>query len=266
MNHLLRGHAPISDNAWEAIDAEARSRLEPALAARKLVDFVGPLGWEHSASTLGRVGRLESPTEAVSGMQRRVLPLLELRADFTVSRGEIQNIDRGAKDPDFAELDNAARELAVAENGAVMNGWPKALTGIAEVTPHEKPTLGSDPTRYPSLVSAAVSVLRNSGIAGPYGLALAPEPYRLVAQTAEQGGSLMTEHLSTILEGGPIVWTPGVGGGAVISLRSGDFIFESGQDLSVGYDSHDTETVHLYLQESFSFQVTTPEAAVVFGP
>jgi uncharacterized linocin/CFP29 family protein len=39
-------------------------------------------------------------------------------------------------------------------------------------------------------------------------------------------------------------------------------VFESGQDLSIGYESHDGETVRLYLEESFSFHVATPEAAV----
>ena len=48
----------------------------------------------------------------------------------------------------------------------------------------------------------------------------------------------------------------------VLSLRGGDFLFESGQDLSIGYEAHDAETVQLYLEESFSFRVATPEAAV----
>ena len=51
-------------------------------------------------------------------------------------------------------------------------------------------------------------------------------------------------------------------GGVVLSLRGGDFLFESGQDLSIGYESHDGDAVHLYLEESFSFRVATPEAAV----
>jgi uncharacterized linocin/CFP29 family protein len=52
----------------------------------------------------------------------------------------------------------------------------------------------------------------------------------------------------------------------VLSLRGGDFLFECGQDLSIGYDSHDKEVVHLYLEESFSFHVATPEAAVALRP
>jgi uncharacterized linocin/CFP29 family protein len=59
MSHLLREHAPITDAGWRLLDDEARARLTPALAARKLVDFAGPHGWEYSATNLGRSG---SPT------------------------------------------------------------------------------------------------------------------------------------------------------------------------------------------------------------
>jgi uncharacterized linocin/CFP29 family protein len=48
----------------------------------------------------------------------------------------------------------------------------------------------------------------------------------------------------------------------VLSTRGGDFLFESGQDVSIGYDSHDGDSIRLYLEESFSFHVATPEAAV----
>jgi uncharacterized linocin/CFP29 family protein len=57
-----------------------------------------------------------------------------------------------------------------------------------------------------------------------------------------------------------------VGGAIVLSLRGGDFLFESGQDLAIGYDGHDRDRVRLYLEESFSFHVATPEAAVVLSP
>jgi uncharacterized linocin/CFP29 family protein len=72
MNHLLRSLAPISDAGWELLDREARDRLGPALAARKLVDFSGPLGWEHSATNLGRTTPLGSaPCEGVAGLAWR---------------------------------------------------------------------------------------------------------------------------------------------------------------------------------------------------
>ena len=48
-------------------------------------------------------------------------------------------------------------------------------------------------------------------------------------------------------------------------MRGGDFLFDSGQDISIGYDHADAQSVKLYLSESFSFRVVTPEAAVALG-
>lgn len=266
MNHLLRSHAPISELGWTQIDAEARERLEPALGARKLVDFSGPHGWQHSATNLGRTVPLDgSPVDGVSAIARQVLPLLELRADFTITRADLRDIDRGALDADFESLDAAAHSIATAENTAVLHGWADLIRGVAELAPHPERALGNDPHGFPRAISAAVADLRGSGISGPYGLALDPEHHRLATEAAEHGGTLLTEHLSEIL-GGPIVWTPGLSGGVVISLRGGDFLLESGQDLSVGYSSHDADVVRLYIQESFSFRVATPEAAAALQP
>jgi uncharacterized linocin/CFP29 family protein len=262
MNHLLRAHAPISDGVWNELDEEATQRLTPALAGRKLVDFSGPHGWEYSATTLGRVSALKSPPcKGVSGLQRRVLPLVEVRADFELSRSELRDADRGAEDADYEPLDKAAHQIAVSENIAVFHGWKGAIEGITECTPHDKIPLGQDTAGYPAAVADAVERLLSAGITGPYGLALGREQYRLVAETGENGGYPLLDHLRKILDG-PLVWAPGVQGAVVVSLRGGDFLFESGQDLSIGYDSHDADVVRLYLEQSFSFHVATPEAAV----
>lgn len=266
MNHLLRSLAPISDAGWKLLDDEARQRSVPALAARKLVDFSGPHGWDYSATNLGRTERPEpSPSEGVIGAQRRVLPLVEIRADFAVTRAELRDADRGADDTNLRELDTAAHQIAVAENIAVFHGWPGLITGIAEASPYEQTRLGEAADGYPRQVAGAVDRLLGSGITGPYGLALGREQYRRVSETAEHGGYPLLEHLRKILEG-PIVWAPGVSGAVVVSLRGGDFVLESGQDLSIGYESHDAQVVRLYLEESFSFHVTTPEAAVALKP
>ena len=60
-----------------------------------------------------------------------------------------------------------------------------------------------------------------------------------------------------------MVWAPGVDGAVVLSLRGGDFQLVSGQDVSIGYLAHDAERVQLYLEESFTFRVIEPDAAVV---
>ncbi|HEY2398355.1 MAG TPA: family 1 encapsulin nanocompartment shell protein [Solirubrobacteraceae bacterium] len=267
MSHLLQEHAPITQPGWELLGEEARQRLTPALAARKLVDFAGPHGWEHSAANLGRVRSLDdAPVDGLTAVQRRVMALVELRAPFSLARDELADADRGAGDTDLAALDDAARRIATAENRAVFHGWHGAgIVGIAEGSAHDAISLGEDCERYPRHVARAVELLLRDGIGGPYGLALGPDAYTRVLETTEHGGYPLFEHLRQII-GGPLVWAPGVDGAVVVSQRGGDFVLDVGDDLSIGYERHDTEAVGLYLVESFTFRVLTAEAAVALAP
>jgi uncharacterized linocin/CFP29 family protein len=264
--HLLREHAPISEANWRTIDGEARQRLLPGLAARRLVDFRGPHGWEYSATNLGRVTPVKGvAVEGVLAHRREVLPLLELRVDFVLSRAELAAGDRGAEDIDFASLDMAAQRVVEAENISVFHGWAKAgLDGISGQSPHT-PIPNGTAGEYPARVALAVELLLRQGVAGPYGLALGREEYTRVVEGTEDGGYPLLEHLREILKG-PIVWAPGVKGAIVLSLRGGDFVLDCGQDLSVGYSAHDADTVSLYLEESYTFRALTPEAAVAIAP
>jgi uncharacterized linocin/CFP29 family protein len=263
MNHLLRELAPITDSGWEQLEDEARRQLVASLAARKLVDFSGPHGWDQSATNLGRTEPVDgTPCEGVSALQRRVLPLVELRSDFSLSRDELRAGERGAEDVDLESLDESARLIARAENIAVFHGYEQAgIVGVTQASTQDSIPLSEDYDAYPGHVAKALELLRRVGVGGPYGLALGTEGYTGVIESTEHGGYLVFDHLGKIL-GGPIIWAPGVKGAVVLSLRGGDFLFESGQDLSVGYDGHDADAVRLYLEESFSFRVATPEAAV----
>jgi uncharacterized linocin/CFP29 family protein len=267
MSHLLREYAPITEAGWSLIDDEARERLTPALAARKLIDFAGPHGWEYSATNLGRTATLaDVPIDDLEAVQRRVLPVVELRAPFSLARSELRDADRGAQDTDLSALDDAAHRMATAENRAVFHGWRSAgITGIAEASSHDAISLGEDCELYPGHVAKAVEALLHAGIDGPYGLALGPEAYTRVLETSEHGGYPLLNHLRKII-GGPLVWAPGVQGAVVVSQRGGDFLFDAGEDLSIGYDRHDFASVDLYLLESFTFRVATPEAAVALTP
>src|SRR5262249_40222291 len=147
------------------------------------------------------------------------------------SRAELRDTDRGADNGDWGPLDEAAHRLATAENVAVFHGWDPVLAGIAQASPYESMPLAADAGWYPQSVAPAVELLLQSGIGGPYGMALGSEQYRSAIGTAESGGYPVLEHLRLILEG-PVVWAPGVHGAVVVSLRGGDFVLDSGQDVS----------------------------------
>jgi uncharacterized linocin/CFP29 family protein len=262
MNQLLRELAPITAQAWALIEEEAKRTLKLKLAARKLVDFSGPLGWQASAVNAGRVRNLDQRiADGVEGRLRTVQPLLELRIPFELRRDELEAAGRGAEDAVVDPVRDAAGAAAIAEDRAVFNGFAAAgIRGIVEEAAQAKLTLTDDYQAYPGVVAEAVNKLHMAGVEGPYAIALGPRCYTGLTKTTH-GGYPVMEHVRRLLDG-PIVWAPAVDGAVVLSTRGGDFELTVGQDFSIGYLEHTASAVRLYLQESFTFRVLAAEAAV----
>jgi uncharacterized linocin/CFP29 family protein len=139
VNNLKRELAPISNAAWDAIDDEARRVLKLRLAGRKLVDFNGPVGPQKGAVSTGRNEPLPSgPVAKVDAARRVVLPLIELRTYFELSRAELDAVENGADDPDLKPLIEAAARAAQAEDTAVFHGYAAGgIRGLDELrSPH----------------------------------------------------------------------------------------------------------------------------------
>ena len=262
MSHLHRELAPISETAWKQIEKEATRTLRTFLAARQVVDFSGPHGWDYSADSLGRLERVPGPVDGIEAGIRVVQPLVELRHAFSMSRADIDDIDRGRADPDLSMVIEAAKRAALAEDHIVFHGFKEAhITGMAEASPHPSVEIGDDYAEYPRLIAQAVSTLREAGIDGPYAAVLGPRCWTGVVETTEYGGYPVLEHLRLIL-GGPVVWAPAVDGAIVLSTRGDDFELTCGEDMALGYVTHGPDSVQLFLEESIGFRVLTPEAAV----
>lgn len=263
MNDLRRELAPITDEAWAEIDDQARRALTDRLAARKLVDFAGPRGWAHAAEATGRTGRLsEGPLNGVEVRVRQVQPLVELRVPFELSREELDAVARGARDPDLRPLEEAAAHLARAEDDVVFHGLPVAgIRGLFSASAHRPLPIAEDPEAYPRVVAEALEVLREAGVGGPYAIALGPRCHTFLARTTGPGGYPVVKHVQQLIQG-PVVWAPALDGALVLSSRGGDFELVSGRDISIGYEAHSREAVRLYLEESLTFRLLAPQAAV----
>jgi uncharacterized linocin/CFP29 family protein len=262
MNDLLRELAPVSTAAWAEIEAEAKRTLKDMLAARKLVDFRGPLGWNASAVELGRAEPLaEAPAPGIEARLRKAQPLLELRVPLELKREELESVARGAKNPELSPVRQAAMAAALAEDRAVFHGYSAAgIQGLMQAATNATLTLSEDYEQYPGVVAEAINRLRLGGIDGPYTIALGPRCYTGLTRSTK-GGYPVMEHVRRLVDD-RIVWAPGVNGAAVLSQRGGDFELTVGQDFSIGYLEHSVSSVRLYLQESFTFRVLAPEAAV----
>lgn len=262
MDHLLRGLAPIGEDGWREIDEEAARTLRRTLAGRKLVDFAGPLGWDVSAVGRGRARDIASPRQGARARLRQTQPLVEIDVPFRLARPEVDAIERGARDADLGPVVQAARTAALTEDRAVFDGIADAgIAGIFARSKEHALSLSDDYERYPRVVAAALTRLRNEGIEGPYAIALGPRCYQGLTETTNKGGYPVINMVRQQLED-RIIWAPAVDGAVVLSLRGGDFELTVGQDFAIGYASHDSEHVELFLRESMTFAVYTPEAAV----
>ena len=262
MNHLRRELAPIGDAGWAEISNEATRSLKHFLAARKLIEVSGPLGWSASTVDLGHVSPIEGPAAGVEAAQRQALALVELRTPFEISLAVLDDAERGAADLDLDVVVDAARVAALAEDGSVFHGYAAGgLPGLAQASPHEPIDIADDYDDYPRSTAKAVAVLRAAGVDGPYAIALGSRCYTGVIESTEHGGYPVFDHLKMIL-GGPVVWAPAVDGAVVLSQRGGDFELLIGQDFSIGYRGVDATAAQLYLEESIAVRINSPEAAV----
>ena len=265
MNNLHRDLAPISEAAWAEIEQEATRTLKRHLAARRVVDMVGPSGLSLSAVGTGHIVPITPPAEGVQSVRREVQTLVELRVPFQLSRSAIDDVARGARDSDWAPVKEATRRIAFAEDRAVFDGYAAAgIQGIRAGASNPGVVLPSNVRAYPAAVAQAVSQLRLAGCQGPYALVLGAEAYTAVSGGTDEGYPVY-HHIERIVEGG-IIWAPAISGGFVLTTRGGDFELDIGQDVSIGYASHSATSVELYFLETFTFRLLTTEAAVVLAP
>ena len=160
MNHLMRELAPITDGAWTQIDDEASRSLKHYLAARRLVDFTGPLGWEYSAVDVGRdrVGGRGVPRRR-GGRVARSCRWSSCVPRSPSTAAELAAADRGATDLDLDPVIAAGRAAALAEDQLVFHGYTAGgVAGIVTASPHGKVAISDDYGRYPEHVAQAVAV------------------------------------------------------------------------------------------------------------
>ena len=114
------------------------------------------------------------------------------------------------------------------------------------------------------MIIDALTALRLAGVSGPYSLALSTAVYDAINVTSDHGYPIRRQ-IEQLFDG-DILWAPAIDGAFLLSARGGDYALSLGQDLSIGYLSHDAASVELYFQESLTFLVYTTEAIVAINP
>jgi uncharacterized linocin/CFP29 family protein len=265
MNNLYRDLAPITEEAWAEIESEATRTFKRHIAGRRVVDVSDPGGPVTAAVSTGHLLDVAAPGDGVLAHLRESKPLVRLRVPFTLSRNDIDDVERGSQDSDWDPVKEAAKKLAFVEDRAIFEGYEAAsIGGIRNCSSNPALKLPSDPREMPDVLAQALSELRLAGVDGPYSVLLSADVYTKVSETTEHGYPIR-EHLNRLVDG-DIIWAPAIDGAFVLSTRGGDFDLQLGTDVSIGYLSHDAETVQLYMQETLTFLCYTAEASVALTP
>src|ERR1700734_2626994 len=244
MNNLHRELAPVSAAAWAGIEEEAKRTFARHAAARKSVDVTGPDGPTLAAAAAAHGEPIAPPAAGIQATLRAWQPVVELRVPFTLSRAEIDSVERGSQDPDWQPGKDAAKQIAFPEDRAVFDGYPQAkITGVGPASTNPGLTLPAEAREYPDVVSKALSQLRLAGVAGPYSLLLSADAWTAVSETSDHGYPI-PGHPARLLDG-DIIWAPAIDGALLLPARGGAYDLSLGQDLSIGYLSRAAEPVEL---------------------
>lgn len=266
MNFLKKSIAPITEKAWKEMEEVAGQIFKIYLTARRFVDIEGPNGPEEGGVSTGRLNVPED--QAKSGVNygiREILPFVEIRKPFELNLWELDNLERGAKDVDLSPLEEAAKDVASFEETAIYHGFEPAgivgLQGTRETSSDNYLTIPENSNEFLKEIGNQVISLKRNGVEGPYTLVVNELEWLNLINLSQ--GYPVQKQLKEIL-GGNVILTHSTKNSFLLSERGGDFELTLGQDISLGYKSHDTETVKLYFTSSFTFRVLTPEAVVVF--
>jgi len=263
MDILRRSLAPISQQAWQEIDEQARIIFQNVLTGRRFADVEGPRGIDFGAVPMGRLEMEENQKEdQVRYGIHRMQPLTEVRKSFKLNLWELDNAVRGAEDVDLGELEAAASDIAGFEEKSIYHGLDKAcIKGLKKESDHKPLKFPDQPQDILTSVTDAIGNLRKSFVEGPYNLVVGKELWqKLMVHT---GGYPLRKQVEDLI-GGQIILNFYIDEGYLVSVRGGDFKLILGQDLSIGYESHTEKEVQLYITESFTFRVLEPAAVVVF--
>jgi uncharacterized linocin/CFP29 family protein len=255
MDFLKRQLAPLTEEAWQGIDERATDVFKSVLTARKVVRVNGPKGLNHTVIPEGRLTVLESDSSEVCTGMYQVRPLIETRTAFTLDRWELDNIARGARAIKLDALEEAAKKAAMFEENAIFNGFKKGnMEGLAP-SAEKSIKFGKDGASIMEAISGGVLALKDCFAGLPLTLVAGEKAWHMVNR--ETGGYPLSKRIADLI-GGEILFSPALDGALLLPYDHEDLEMTLGIDFSIGYQSHDSETVRLFIAESFAFRVLDP--------
>ena len=202
MDLLKREHAPITDEAWEQIDDEARASSSCTSPGARSSTSPARTAGSSAASTPGASSIIEGTGDGVAHAVREVQPLVELRAPFKMQILELDYAARGADDLDLDPVIAVAERVARAEDTAIFHGFKEAhITGIIEASSAQAGRGRQRSSSGRGRSSPRKETLRAAGMNGPYALVLGLQAYDELDADSDDGYPLRRRIEKSIPDG-----------------------------------------------------------------
>jgi uncharacterized linocin/CFP29 family protein len=252
-----RDAAPFGQEVWDQIDGVARAAADDVRAARRLLEVIGPLGFQVRAGVAEdepvAIDAADDPGERVHVHVPRVRALPVLHGTFALGARAVAASEAGREPLVLADAAQAARRIARAEDRLLFAG--SAAAGVRGLLGHEgaveiTPGDWKDPGRAADDLLGALARLEAEGGHGPFAAAVSPA--RFYQLLRPHPGTALTpyQQLLPAFPGG-IVKAPTLADGAVIVLRSASGPRAVvGQDLTAAYDGREGIFHRISLVES----------------
>ncbi len=259
MDFLKRELAPITDAAWEEIESRAIETLKSYLSARKVVNVVGPKGFDYAYVADGRLASVQDANGVKSGI-RSGKPLVEVRIPFELDLCELDSVDRGSQDVDLAPLEEAVRQIALYEDNAIFYGLSQgSIEGLLNSSSNEPIPFGSSPQDIMQGIARGIITLREAFAEAPYTLAVGHEAWQRIM--ADANSYPLRRRIEDLIEG-PIILSHALKEALLVPHKHEDLELTLGSDLAIGYETHTASQVRLFITETFTFRILEPAIIV----
>ncbi|MDP0489268.1 MAG: family 1 encapsulin nanocompartment shell protein [Fusobacterium sp. JB021] len=255
MNNLNKNMAPISNEAWEVLNERTKEILVKIISARKVVSIknVGDL----KSIPTGKIN-LKKVEDMEYGVYD-VLPLIETRFNFTLNRWELDNISRGDNNINLTNLDKAIFKAAKFEEDLIYNGLDN-VEGLINSCENPPMKIGETPKEILESISKAVIILKDKYISDKLDLIVNYDTW--IKLNSIDSHIPLIKRIKELIKGEVIVskFTPKT---ILIPHKNENFELSIGNDFSIGYQTHTSREVTLFITESFVFRILDKELFII---
>lgn len=259
MDYLMRGDIDFTEQEWEAIDHKVVETAKIVLTGRKFIDIYGPLG----------AGIEMLKTYDITGSNPVISEIPMLSADFTLTWRELEAARRTGIPLSLSQVAAAAYQCALQEDKMIFLGDKEAgIKGLTTETGVKKVKITgwNEGENAFTAVAEGLQYMLENDTYGDKVLAVSPDVYAGLQRIQPGTGTLESERIGKLLEGG-IYRTPVLPAQTAVLVATGSHNLDLaiGQDMITGYLGSSELNYDFRVFETVLLRIKNKKAIIVYG-